>query len=130
MVWQDPGQVSAGYLEIHEVHCQAELGLVQHAISVHIRQGPDLGQDRVGQPGLHHDGLGLAAGQFPLQRGGGREEGGPGGDVLRVSRDQPLGGLVATPPLLTQLLCCLSQYTTTTHSHWSGQQEVFRVQLY
>ena len=74
MVWQDPGQVSAGYLEIHEVHCQAELRLVQHPISVHIRQGPDLGQDRVGQPGLHHDGLGLAPAQFALQRPRGREE--------------------------------------------------------
>lgn len=47
-------EVVAVELDVHEVHGEAELVGVQHAVLVHVRQLPDLAQHVVGQLGLDH----------------------------------------------------------------------------
>ena len=51
---QFPGKVVTVELDFHEVHGQAELVGVQHAVLVHVGQLPDLAQHVVGQLRLDH----------------------------------------------------------------------------
>ena len=54
MLGQFPREVVAVELDVQEVHGEAELVGVQHAVLVHVRQLPDLAQDVVGQLRLDH----------------------------------------------------------------------------
>ena len=82
MARQIIGEVKPVQLDVDEVHGEGELVAVQGPVSIDIGQSPDLGQDRIGEPGLDHLLLGYRA------------------------RDPPLGGaqrqedLVPLPPLL------------------------------
>ena len=48
------GEVVSVELDVHEVHGEAELVGVEHAVLVHVRQLPDLAQHVVGQLRLDH----------------------------------------------------------------------------
>ena len=74
------GEVVAGELDVYEVHGEAELGEAEQPVPVSVRQTPDLGQDGVGELGLDHHGLGLAARQLPVLGAG-------GGELLRPSEE-------------------------------------------
>lgn len=82
VVGQSVGEVVAVTLHLDQVHGQGELVAVQRAVPVYVRQAPNLGQHRVGQPRLDHLLLGHGARDLPL--------GGP----------QRQEDLVPLPPLL------------------------------
>ena len=48
------------------MHGKCKLIRIKHAVSVHVCQSPDLGQNRIGKSGLDHLFLGNRAGDFAL----------------------------------------------------------------
>ena len=74
------GKVVTRELDVDEVHGEAELLHTEQPVPVGVRQAPDLGQHGVGQLGLHHHGLRLAARHLSVLRAG-------GGELLRPSEE-------------------------------------------